>query len=119
MTDKQISEAEVKIIRWGEKILTPLLVAMILGMAAWVGSMNDSIAQLAGEHDRYNDNNAVIKSEVTKINDKLDRQNNSQQQLELSVKRIETRQEYYKDQIQDVKEQNAQILKLLRDERNQ
>lgn len=118
MNDQKISEAEVSFIRWVEKLGTPLLVAAILTVAAFSVNIRDTVAQLNVEHDRYNEFNQDINKKISAISNKIDQQNRLQQQLELSVKRIETRQEGYKEQIQDIKTQNAEILRLIRGQDN-
>lgn len=114
MNDVKISEAEVSFIRWIEKLGTPLLITAVIAVAAFGVDIRDTVAQLAGEHDRYNEINGSINAKISQISQKIDQQNRLQQQLELSVKRIETRQEGYKEQIDDIKTQNAEILRLIR-----
>lgn len=114
MSSTEISEAEVRIIRWGERVLTPLLIAGFIGVVTYLAGVGNTMAQLTAEHDKYNATNGDLKAAVTKLNDKVEEQLEGQHALEVTVKRIETTQGHYKSQIEDIKRQNTEILRLIR-----
>ena len=114
MTDLQISEAEVKIIRWGEKILTPLLIAGFMGIVSFLWGVNNTVAQLGTEHIKYNDTNGDLKASVEKLNVKVDHQLATQHKLEVSMEHLSTTQGNFEKQVDDIKAQNSEIIRLLR-----
>lgn len=114
MSQQEISEAEVQIIRWGEKILTPLLIAGFIGIVSYLSHVGTTMAQLATEHNSYNATNGDVKKAITSLDEKIESQVKAQQQIEITVQRIDTSQQNLKEQMNDLKSQNAEIIRLLR-----
>lgn len=114
VTPAEISEAEIKIIRWGEKILAPLLVAGFIGVAGFLFGVNGTLAQLKGEHETYNANDTEVQDTLRRVELKLEERAIQQQKIEVFVGRMDATQQAIKEQVTDLKTQNAEILRLLR-----
>jgi len=113
MTTEQISAAEIKIIRWGEKVLTPVLVAGFIGVVSFLIHVGNSMAQLETEQRKYNDNDQRVQQELVSVNVKLDDAVKAQQSIEITIQRIDTTQQNLKENIQELKLQNTKIIELL------
>ena len=118
MSKEEISEAEVTIIRWGEKILTPILVGGFLGIITYLAHVNTTLAELNGAHVVYDASNGDLKTAVKDVQSQQKQILDQQKTIEINVKKIETHQDHFKQQITDLKAQNAEILYILRKEQN-
>ena len=114
---EEISVLELSIIRWGEKILTPLLIAGFVAISSFLFNINSTVAELAKEHESFNENKDGVASALAKIHAKMDHQTEVQHKLEINAKRMETRQEHLKEDIDVLNKNVTEILKLLRDDR--
>jgi len=114
MSQQEISEAEVRIIRWGEKVLTPLLIAGFIGIVSYLSHVGSTMAQLATEHNSYNSTNGDVKQAINSLESKIQGQVQAQQKIEVTVQRIDTSQQNLKEQMDDLKVQNNEIIRLLR-----
>ena len=106
---ESISDAEVKAIRWVEHILAPLIVAAILTLATCMNQTQEAIAQLES-------NQGVIDGATDEARAEIKVIKRRQEQLLINVQKIDTNQENIKDTITDLKTQNSEILKILREE---
>jgi len=113
MTTEQISAAEIKIIRWGEKVLTPVLVAGFIGVVSFLIHVGNSMAQLETEQRKYNDNDRHVQQELASVNVKLDNTIRAEQNIEITIQRIDTTQQNFKEDIHELKRQNTKIIELL------
>lgn len=114
MSQQEISEAEVKIIRWGEKVLTPLLIAGFIGVVSYLSHVGSTMAQLEATHNSYNATNGDVKSALKGLDTKIQDQVQAQRKIEVTVQRIDTNQQNIKEQMDDLKIQNTEIIRLLR-----
>lgn len=114
MSQQEISEAEVKIIRWGEKVLTPLLIAGFIGVVSYLSHVGNTMAQLEATHNSYNATNGDVKNALKGLDTKIQDQVQAQRKIEVTVQRIDTNQQNIKEQMDDLKIQNTEIIRLLR-----
>ena len=114
VTPAEISEAEIKIIRWGVSIFSPLLVAGFIGVVGFLFGVNGTLAQLKGEHETYNANDTEVQDTLRRVELKLEERAIQQQKIEVFVGRMDATQQSIKEQVTDLKTQNAEILRLLR-----
>lgn len=114
MTPTQISQAEVSLLRWVEKIGTPLIIAGFIGMAGFLSHVSSTMAELKSEHGNYNQNNVSVTAVLHKVEDKIDEQNKTQKATDINVQKVITQQENFRSQIEDMKVQNQEIIRLLR-----
>jgi hypothetical protein len=113
----EMTETEVKTIRWVEHILAPLVVMSVIGLASFAMSADTTMAELSKDHERYDETTEELKSDVKDIRDGQHEQLESQHTIEITVKEIETHQQHFKDEISNIKVQNTEILKILRESR--
>lgn len=114
LSQAEISSAEIRIIRWGEKILTPLLVAGFVGVITFLIHVSNTMAQLTNEQGALNKYKDDINQTLHVLDARIEAQNKVQQKTEITLQRIDTNQQHFKDQIIDLKIQNAEIIRLLR-----
>ena len=110
-----IGTTEIRLIRWGVKILTPLLTAGLLAVVTYMFGIGNTLAELTAKQDNYKNSTITLKQSVDKLSKKTDDQLESQHTVEVQVERIETHQEHFKQEIKDIKNQNAEIIRLLRE----
>lgn len=110
----EISELEVKAIRWVEHILAPLIVASVLGLSAFSFQISKSMAQLEKEHDHALEKGADLRRTVEHIHNVQREMIESQHTIELTIERVETHQEHFREEIEELGEQNNEILRILR-----
>lgn len=113
----EITDTEVKAIRWVEHILAPLVVISVLGLATFAMSADTTMAELAKDHERYDTATQELKADVKDIRVGQEAQIESQHAIEVTVKEIEIHQEHFKQEIQEIKTQNGEILRILRESR--
>jgi len=114
MTPQEISETEIRIIRWGEKVLTPLLIAGVIGVAGFLITVNKTVAQLEDGQQAYVSNNTELKVYLSRLEGKIEEQAHARQKIEIAVERVVANQEGLREQVTDLKEQNIEIIKILR-----
>jgi hypothetical protein len=117
MTPQEISETEVRIIRWGEKILTPLLIAGIIAISGFLVTVNKTVAQLEDRQVTYVASNAELKVYLTRLETKIELQADARQKIEIAVERVMANQAGLASQVDDLKKQNVEIIKILREGR--
>jgi hypothetical protein len=115
MSQKEITEAEIRIIRWGEKILTPLLVAGFVGVIGYLANVGNVVAQLQSDHKNYDSQNGDINITVDQVRAEQQKILRSHHALEINLQRLDTSQSYIKEEVKDIKQQNAEILRILRE----
>lgn len=114
MTEQEISEAEIRIIRWGEKILTPLLVAGFLGIISFLVYVNETVAQLQTEHEKYNGLNGDITQSIKNLDSKVESLREEQQETEVKIGIIQTNQTHVVEELKELKDLNLKILNYLK-----
>lgn len=113
MPRNEVTQDEIQIIKWGEKII-PGLIALIL-FALIMGAVNtrDVVAEISlkieADDKREEKNNAI--HEETSEN--LKAFNESQTKIKLQMNEFEIRQEYILEDVGAIKEQNQKILDIL------
>jgi len=117
MTPQEISETEVRIIRWGEKILTPLLIAGIIAISGFLVTVNKTVAQLEDRQVTYVASNAELKVYLSRLEGKIEAQADARQKIEIAVERVMANQAGLASQVDDLKKQNVEIIKILREGR--
>jgi len=115
MSPKEITEAEIRIIRWGEKILTPLLVAGFIGIIGYLANVGQVVAELQADHNNYDAKNGDFNDAVKEVRDEQQKILKSHHALEINLQRLDTSQSYIKEEVKDIKQQNAEILRILRE----
>lgn len=111
-----MTDAEVKAIRWVEHVLAPLLVGAVLTLATCANQTQDAVADLEAKQASVEMINGETKTEIRDIKQNQDQLLRQQHNIEVNVKRIETHQEHFKQEIQSMKRQNEEILRILRAE---
>ena len=109
-----ISNAEIKAIRWVEHILAPLIVVSIAGLVAFAMGASNTMAELQGKIDAQKTTDVDLKAQVQEIALEQKTIITNQRDIERKTERIEAHQENIKLQIIDLKKQNDEILKILR-----
>lgn len=109
-----ITDAEVKAIRWVEHILAPLLVACVLTLATCANQTQNAVAQLEVKQGQVEQINGETKQAIKDIASTQNTIIRQQHTLEVDVKKIETHQGHFKDEIIELKKQNTEILRILR-----
>lgn len=117
MSPQEISDTEIQIIRWGEKVLTPLLVAGVLAITGFLITVNKTVAQLEDRQETYVSSNTELKVYLSRLEGKIEEQTHARQKVEIAVGRMEASQEAIREQVSDLKDQNTEIIKILRSER--
>ena len=125
MSPQEITQAEIRIIRWGEKILTPLLVAGFIGIISFLIHVGNTVAQLSKEQEGMNGEKVTIYQSLEKLDEKISAQTNEAQSIKITIQRIDTNQQNFKEQIVELKRQNVEmqrqnmeIIRLLRTNAN-
>lgn len=111
---ESITEAEVRVVRWVEHVLAPLLVLSVLTLGTCANQTQQAVAELEVKQSQVERINGDTKLAIKDINSKQSTIIRQQHSLEVNVKRIETHQEHFKDELDEMKEQNAEILRLIR-----
>lgn len=114
LTPDEISSAEIRIIRWGEKILTPLLIAGFIGIITFLIHVGNTMAQLSQEQVTINGDKKTIYETLEKLDEKIDDQRADAQQVKITIQRMDSNQQNLKEQMTDLKQQNIEIIRLLR-----
>ena len=109
-----ITKTELAIVRGLEKILSPLIVLAIAGLIAFSMQISETMAQLTAEHQKYSSQDNKIERSIAELDLKQDQLLVQQHELEKDVAKIGTHQEHFKAEIIDLKEQNTEILRILR-----
>lgn len=113
-----MSDAEVKAIRWVEHILAPLIVVSIVGLVTFSLNASQTMAELQSKVDQQKATDVDLKDQVKVIATEQKVIISNQRQLERQTDRIEAHQENIKVQVTDLKKQNDEILRILRDYTN-
>jgi len=113
-----ISDAEVKAIRWVEHILAPLIVVSIVGLTTFALSANQSLAELTTDQQNYKIDAAELREEVKEISREQKVIINNQRHIEKKLERTGAHQEHFKEEIESLKTQNDEILRILRNNGN-
>ena len=111
MTDKEIttmSQDEVKVVKWVEWFLAPVLVVSIIGLGKCTALAQDELIVLQKDVALSTKNDADTKAAIKEILA-------GQHSLEISVKEVQTHPGHFKAEILSIKEQNSEIIKLLRE----
>ena len=108
MVEKHMSPIEIKTVRWIEKILTPLLLAGILTLSTCMYNTTQAVdrLQVAGQREEVFHVDTKEDIEAIKI---------GQQGMEVRFTKVETKQEAIIEDVSDIKEQNKEILDILRE----
>ena len=104
-----INEADVKRLVGWDKIVAPLIVMAIAGGLAFSIKAQETISGLKSDHVRYDENNGEIKRRMDQILAE-------QRILRDDVTKAVIYQERFKEEMTEMKRQNAEILKILRRE---
>ena len=112
---ESVTEAEIRAVRWVEHVLAPLLVMSVLTLATCASQTQKVVAELEVKQSQVERINGDTKQAIKDINTKQGVIIRQQHTLEINVKRIETHQEHFKDELIDLKQQNVEILRLLRE----
>lgn len=113
-TTEPITKTELAIVRWLEKILSPLIVLAVAGLIGFSLQVSNSMAELRKDHEGYNSNNGKIESSIKELDVKQDKLIKSQYDLEKHVKELEVHQGHVREEVRDLKSQNSEILRILR-----
>jgi len=113
-----ISDAEVKAIRWVEHILAPLIVVSIAGLITFSMDASQTMAQLQTKVDQAKAVDSDLKTQVAEIGREQKIIINNQRHIEKKLERTETHQEHFKEEIKNLKVQNDEILRILRNNGN-
>lgn len=114
MSSQEISETEVRIIRWGEKVLTPLLIAGVIAISGFLITVNKTVAQLEDRQTAYVASNTELKVYLSRLDGKIEEQATARQKIEVTMERVIANQAGLADQVGDLKDQNIEIIKILR-----
>jgi hypothetical protein len=114
MSAQEISETEIRIIRWGEKVLTPLLIAGVIAISGFLVTVNKTVAQLEDRQVAYVASNTELKVYLSRLEGKIEAQADARQKIELAVERVMANQAGLAEQVSDLKDQNIEIIKILR-----
>jgi hypothetical protein len=109
-----ISDEEWGLIKWVERLLTPLLIVTIIGGFTAYLQMTSAQAQTEQRIQTLEQRRLEAADEVVQIKHKQTEILQSQHSIELTVERVETNQSNLRDQVTDIKAQNTEILRLLR-----
>lgn len=111
----EITEAEVKAIRWVEHILAPLIVLAVMALGTFAFNAQDTMAQLSADVERYDENNGELKQQVREIHQEQRIIISNQRHIEKNQTEIATHQEHFKKEIDQLQRQSTEILKILRE----
>ena len=114
MTPQEISDTEIRIIRWGEKVLTPLLIAGVIAISGFLITVNKTVAQLEDRQTAYVESSTELKVYMSRLDGKIEEQAHARQKIEIAVERVMANQAGLADQVSDLKDQNNEIIKILR-----
>jgi hypothetical protein len=116
MTPQEISDTEIRIIRWGEKVLTPLLIAGVIAISGFLVTVNKTVAQLEDRQTAYVSSNTELKVYLSRLEGKIEEQSSARQKIELAVERVMANQTGLANQVDTLQDQNMEIIRLLRGE---
>ena len=108
-----MTQEEVKAIRWVERILPPLLIASIIALATCAIQTQEAVAQLQAGQKTEKETHSQTDSDISEIRANQDRLLRQQHSIEVNVQRIDTRQEHFKEEVGELKQQNNEIIRLL------
>lgn len=113
--ERVVSEQEWGLVKWIERLLTPLLLVTIVGGFSAYMKMASAQAQAETRVTALEQRRTDASEEVREIKTRQDAILGTQHTIEVTVERVETNQLNFKEQIRDIKIQNNQILQILRD----
>ena len=103
----EITDVDVKRLVGWDKIVAPLIVMAIAGGLAFSIKAQETFSGLKADHTRYDENNVEIKQRMDQILAE-------QRILRDDVTKAVVYQERFKEEMKELKQQNADILKILR-----
>lgn len=123
----EMTEMEVKTIRWVEHVLAPLLVASVLMLTTCASKTTDAVDGLKTtvkvmqkEQQSMDEVNGETKQAIKDLETQQGEILESQHEIEVTVKQIETHQEHFKGDLEEMKhtndtirDQNVEILRIL------
>ena len=117
-TEHTVSETEWTVVKWIERLLTPLLVLTIVGSFSAYLKMSKVQAQTSARVNSLERRGNEDDKAVAQIRHRQSEILESQHKIEVTVERVETNQRNFKEQLGDVKRQNAEILRILQNNGN-
>jgi hypothetical protein len=114
---ESITDTEIKAIRWVEHILAPLLVTAIAGLVVFAVNTSESMAEIQANQEKYDLTNGDIKRSIKESQHEQKQMIMSQHQIEITVERMETHQEHFREEIEGLNNKTDQIIELLREPR--
>jgi TolA-binding protein len=113
VTVHQVSDVEWGVVKWIERLLTPLLLLTIVGSFSAYLQMSEVQAQTAAQVKSLEQRDSESDQTVKQLQHRQHEILQSQHKIEVTVERVETNQRNFKEQLSDVKRQNAEILRIL------
>jgi len=113
MSRDEITEDEIKIIKWGEKIMFAIIPVFIIALAVGAVQIRDAVAQIQTKMEMDDRREAESKEAAKSTHDAMDELQHNQNGLKIKLREMEVRQEYILDDVGDIKKQNERILDIL------
>jgi hypothetical protein len=111
---ENISVAEVKAVRWVERILAPIIVAAVVALATCTSAAQNDLVLLQAEVSTITKVNGATKKAIVEIKEVQHKTLEAQHLLDLRVTKIQANQGNLKEDVQELKAQNMEIIRLLR-----
>ena len=109
-----MSAEEVRVVKWVEWVLAPLLVVSVLALGKCTASAQEDLIILQRDVAQIDQINGDTKNAIKAFQVKQSELLENQHQLEKQVTALGAHQSHIKEDISEVKEQNTEILRLLR-----
>ena len=106
MSNDEITAGEIQIIKWGEKILVPVIGSLILLIIIGLFQMRDAVAQLEIKMDA-DDKREIVEQESDKT------MKASVMSMQTKLIELETHLGHLVDDVGEIKGQNQKILDIL------
>lgn len=114
----EMTADEVKSIRWVEHVLVPVLLLSVGILSTCAAKTQDTVTKLQTQQAVTAELAMIAKDEATiaikALTDNQATMLKQQHKIEVNVQRIDTRQEAIEEDVEDMKAQNTEMLKILR-----
>lgn len=106
-----LTETDIKVIHWAERILTPLIIAGLISLSTCAVTMNKKVAALQSHNDVEAVQMQTNVARVTETTEVVKRALANQQEMKQAIVKLETHQLNIREAISAIREQNKEILR--------
>lgn len=111
-----VSDTEWTLRQLLDKLLAPLIVLGIVGGIAGFTKFEGALAETKTEVRELKNQRHNVQRTVNELTERQASMLSSQQKVELNVREVQTDQRHMKEDIAEIKAQNREILRILREE---